>query len=189
MGIMGTFFLLAEVAHSAGSELAEAEGHGGFGLNTDIFEANLINLAILIGVLFYFGRKLLGNILRERRSRIETAIREAEQRQKEAAAALSDAQQKLTQAQAEAERIRKDAEESAKAAREAILAKAAKDVERLQKTAVEDLNTERERAIAELRAQVSAMALQRVESQLKSQLDDAAQQQLIDSSIASVGGR
>jgi hypothetical protein len=33
------------------------------------------------------------------------------------------------------------------------------------------------------------MALQRVESQLKSQLDDAAQQQLIDSSIASVGGR
>ncbi|MBD2744780.1 F0F1 ATP synthase subunit B [Coleofasciculus sp. FACHB-1120] len=189
MGIMGTFFLLAEVAHSAGSELAEAEGHGGFGLNTDIFEANLINLAILIGVLFYFGRKLLGNILSERRSRIETAIREAEQRQKEAAAALSDAQQKLTQAQAEAERIRKDAEESAKAAREAILAKAAMDVERLQRTAVDDVNTERERTIAELRAQVSAMALQRVESQLKSQLDDAVQQQLIDSSIASVGGR
>nr|WP_199329565.1 F0F1 ATP synthase subunit B [Coleofasciculus sp. FACHB-1120] len=186
---MGTFFLLAEVAHSAGSELAEAEGHGGFGLNTDIFEANLINLAILIGVLFYFGRKLLGNILSERRSRIETAIREAEQRQKEAAAALSDAQQKLTQAQAEAERIRKDAEESAKAAREAILAKAAMDVERLQRTAVDDVNTERERTIAELRAQVSAMALQRVESQLKSQLDDAVQQQLIDSSIASVGGR
>ena len=88
---MGTFFLLAEVAHSAASELGEAEAHGGFGLNFDILESNLINLAILIGLLFYFGRSFLGKVLGERREKIETAIKEAEQRQKEAAAALSDA--------------------------------------------------------------------------------------------------
>jgi len=188
MGIMGTFFLLAELAHSAGSEVAEAEGHGGFGLNFDILEANLINLLILIGVLFYFGRKVVGNILSERRSRIETAIKEAEQRQKEAAAALSEAQQKLTQAQAEAERIRKAAEESAQVAKETILAKSLQDVERLKETAAQDLNSEREKAIAELRQRVAAMAMQKVESQLKSHLDDSAQQQLIDRSIALIGG-
>jgi len=85
---MGTFLLLAELAHSASSELAEAEGHGGFGLNFDVLEANLINLTILIGVLFYFGRKVVGNILSERRANIEAAIKEAEQRQKEAAGTL-----------------------------------------------------------------------------------------------------
>ncbi|MBW4575708.1 MAG: F0F1 ATP synthase subunit B [Aphanothece sp. CMT-3BRIN-NPC111] len=186
--MMGTFFLLAEAAHSAASELAEAEGHSGFGFNFDILESNLINLAILIGLLFYFGRSFLGKVLGERREKIETAIKEAEQRQKEAAAALSDAQQKLTQAQAEAERIRSAAEESAKSAKETVLAKAAQDVERLKETAAQDLNSERDRAIAQLRQQVAAMAMQRVESQLSSHLDDSAQQQLIDRSIALVGG-
>ena len=185
---MGTFFLLAEVAHSAVAELAEAEGHGGFGLNLDILEANLINLLILIGVLVYFGRNFIGKVLSERREKIETAIKEAEQRQKEAVASLSDAQQKLTQAQAEAERIRSAAGSSAQTAREAILAKGVQDVERLRETADQDLNNERERAIAELRQRVAAMAMERVESQLKSVLDESAQQQLVDRSIALIGG-
>ena len=178
---MGNFsFLATEAAHAVES--------GGFGLNFNLLETNLINLSIIIGVLFYFGRKVLGNILGERRSRIEEEIREAEKRQKDAAAALADAQRKLAQAQAEAERIRAEAETSAKTAREAILAQAARDVERLKESAAQDLDTARERAIAELRERVAAMAIQRVESQLRGHLDDSAQQQLIDRSIANVGG-
>jgi F-type H+-transporting ATPase subunit b len=178
---MGNFsFLATEAVHAVES--------GGFGLNFNLLETNLINLSIIIGVLFYFGRKVLGNILGERRSRIEEEIREAEKRQKDAAAALADAQQKLAQAQAEAERIRAEAETSAKTAREAILAQAARDVERLKESAAQDLDTARERAIAELRERVAAMAIQRVESQLRGHLDDSAQQQLIDRSIANVGG-
>ena len=178
---MGNFsFLATEAAHAVES--------GGFGLNFNLLETNLINLSIIIGVLFYFGRKVLGNILGERRSRIEEEIREAEKRQKDAAAALADAQRKLAQARAEAERIRAEAETSAKTAREAILAQAAKDVERLKESAAQDLDTARERAIAELRERVAAMAIQRVESQLREHLDDSAQQQLIDRSIANVGG-
>ena len=178
---MGNFsFLATEAAHAVES--------GGFGLNFNLLETNLISLSIIIGVLFYFGRKVLGNILGERRSRIEEEIREAEKRQKDAAAALADGQQKLAQAQAEAERIRAEAETSAKTAREAILAQAARDVERLKESAAQDLDTARERAIAELRERVAAMAIQRVESQLRGHLDDSAQQQLIDRSIANVGG-
>ncbi|MDM9384417.1 F0F1 ATP synthase subunit B [Chlorogloeopsis sp. ULAP01] len=184
MGIIGTVLLLATEA------LAEAESaEGGFGLNLDILETNIINLAILVGVLFYFGRKVVGNTLSERRSNIETAIREAEERLKEAAAQLSDAQQKLTKAQAEAQQIRKSAEENAQATREAILARAAEDVQRLKETAARDLSTETERAIAQLRQQVVAMALQKAESELKSGISDNAQQTLIDRSIALLGGK
>jgi len=179
--MMGNFSFLA-------TEAAEAVESSGFGLNLDILETNLINLAIIIGVLVYFGRKVLGNSLNDRRSRIEEEIREAEKRQKDAAAALADAQQKLAQAQAEAERIRTAAEASAQAAREAILAQAVKDVERLKETAAKDLDSDRDRAIAELRERVAAMAMQRVESQLIGHLDNSAQQQLIDRSIAILGG-
>lgn len=182
MGIL----LLAAEASAVHSELAEA-GEGGFGLNIDILETNIINIAILVGVLFYFGRKVISNILSERRFNIETEIKAAEQRAKEAAAALSDAQQNLTQSQAEAQRIRSSAEENAQAAKEAILARLAQDIERLKETATQDLNAERERAIASLRQQVVAMALQKVESQLQSGVDNAAQQQLIERSIALLG--
>jgi F-type H+-transporting ATPase subunit b len=186
MAIMGTFSFLATAAAEVA---AEGGSEGGFGLNFDLLETNLINLVIIIGVLFFFGRKFLGNTLSERRSKIQEDLRDAEKRQKDAAAALADAQQKLAKAQAEAERIRASAEESAQAARAAVLESAAKDVERMRETAVQDLNSERERAIAELRQRVAALAIQRVESQLRGHLDDSAQQQLIDRSIALLGGR
>jgi len=175
---MGTVLLLA----------TEASGEGGFGFNFDILETNLINLVIIIAVLFYFGRGFLGKILTERRSGIEEAIREAEKRQKDAAAALSEQQQKLTEAQAEAARIRAAAEETAKKAKEVILAQAAQEVERMKATAGQELEAEQERAIAQLRSAVVSMAMAKVESQLKASLDENAQNHLIDRSIALLGG-
>lgn len=176
---MSNFLILATEAH----------GEGGFGLNLDIFETNLINLAILVGILVYFGRKTLVNILDERRAKIAEAIQEAEDRQRKAAESLADQQQKLAQAQAEAERIRKSAEERAQAAKVAIAAQSEKDIQRLREAAVQDLNSETERVIDELRQRVAVMALERVESQLKAQLDESAQQNLINRSIAQLGGR
>ena len=50
--------------------LATAE-KGGFGLNPDLIETNLFNLVLVLGFVVVFGRKLLGNILTERRESIE----------------------------------------------------------------------------------------------------------------------
>jgi F-type H+-transporting ATPase subunit b len=177
--MMGKILILATEAH----------GEGGFGLNLDIFEANLINLAILVGLLIYFGRKALGQILGDRRAKIAQAIQEAEDRQKKAAASLAEQQKKLTEAQVTAERIRKEAEERAKAAQGAIASQTEKDIERLKETAAQDLTSEQERVIAELRRRIAAMAMERAETQLKSQLNENTQQTLIERSIAQLGGR
>ncbi len=166
----------------------EAGSEAGFGLNTNIFETNLINLAILIGVLVYFGRGFLGKILNERRSTIEEAILEAEQRQKQAEASLAEQQQKLTAAQTEAQRILAEAEERAKAVRELILAKAVEDVERMKATASAELDSDRERVIAQLRSLIATQAIERAESQLKQQLNDTVQERLIDQSLMLLGG-
>ena len=96
---MGTVLLLA------------TESEGGFGLNLDILETNIVNLGLLIGILFYFGRNVLTNTLSERRSKIEKTIVEAETKAKEAAITLSEVQQKLTQAQAEAKQLIATAED------------------------------------------------------------------------------
>ena len=167
--------------------LAAAESRG-FGLNLDFLEANLINLAIIIAVLVYFGRGVLGKTLSERRAKIEEAITEAETRKSQASSALADQQQKLAQAKQEATRIRSEAEVRAKSAREAILVQAQEDLQRMKASAAQDLNSQQEKVVAELRQRVAAMAIAKVESQLRSGLGDDTQQQLIDRSIATIGG-
>ncbi len=175
---MGTFLFLAE-----------AQSEGGFGINFDIFEANVINLAILVGVLFYYGKGIVGNILSERRAKIEEQIQEIEGMQKQAANAVAEQQQKLAQAKVEAEKIRQEATVNAEKLRVAILAQGEQEVEKIKATAMQDLNSEQERAVNQLRQKAAALAMAKVESQLTSILDDSAQTKLIDRSIAQLGGR
>ncbi len=174
---MGTFFLLA----------GEAE-HSGFGLNSDILDTNLINLVIIIGVLFYFGKKSLGKTLSDRQAQIQAAIKEAEQRKEQAASALAEQQQKLAQAQSEATRIRAEAEERADAVRATIMAQSEEDIQRMKAAAAQDLTTQQDRVLNELRQRVAALATQKAEEQLRAQMNPDAQRHLIDRSIASIGG-
>lgn len=176
---MGTFLYLAK-AHS--------EVESGFGLNLDIFESNVINLLLLIGVLFYYGRPIVANILNERQSRIAAQIQEVEQKQKQAAQALAEQQEKLAQSQTTADKIRQEAKVNAEKAKEAILAQGEKEVERLKAMAVQDLNSEQEKAIAQLKQKAIALAMERAQSQMQGMLDDSAQQTLIDRSLAQLGG-
>ncbi|MCL6435342.1 MAG: F0F1 ATP synthase subunit B [Leptolyngbyaceae cyanobacterium HOT.MB2.61] len=185
---MGIFLKLALGVHLLGADAAEASESGGFGLNLDILETNIINLAIVIGILIYFGRGFLGKVLGDRRANIEAAIREAEKRKKDAAAALADEQQKLAQAQTEAAKIRASAEEAARAATAAILSKAEEDIRRMRENASQDLDREQERVIRELRQRVVTLALQKAESELSSRLDPAKQKELVDRSVSLIGG-
>lgn len=159
----------------------------GFGLNFDILESNIINLAIVIGILIYFGKGFLGSKLEERREAIETAIKEAEARQKQAASALAEQQQKLQMAKKEAERIRAEAQTNAESAREAVLAQSAKDIERLKAAAQQDMSSQQDRVMQELRQRVSAMAVEKVRSRLPEILNQDVQTKLVDQSIAQLG--
>lgn len=176
---MGTLLFLME---------ATSEAEGGFGFHLDVLESNIINLAILLVILIYYGSKVVGNILSERRAKIAEKIEAAEAKQKQAAAALAQEQEKLAQAKTTAEKIRSDAQVNAQKAKETILAQGEKEVERIKATAQADLNSEQERAIAQLRQRVAALALAKVESQLGEILNEENQQKLIDRSIAQLGG-
>jgi F-type H+-transporting ATPase subunit b len=180
MAMMGMFsYFLAEATEAA---------EEGFGLNFDLLETNIINLAIIIAILFFFGRKFLGNNLSERRSQIEEDITDAEKRAQKATADLKEAERKLAQAQKEVENIRQSAQASAQKAKERILAENAREVERIKEAAVQDLDAERERAVAEIKQYIARLALEKVESELKNQLDQSAQTKLIDRSLAQLGG-
>ncbi|MGB5597045.1 MAG: F0F1 ATP synthase subunit B [Crocosphaera sp.] len=174
------FLLLATESH--------AEGEALISFHFDFLESNILNLAILVGVLVFYGRKVVGNILSERRNQITQAIQEAEAKQRQAATALAKEKENLAQAEAEAERIRKAAQERAKTIKVEIAAQNERDIARLQETAAADLSSEQERVMAQLKKQIVEEAIVKAENQLKAQVDNNTQQRLIDRSIAQLGG-
>jgi F-type H+-transporting ATPase subunit b len=167
---------------------AEAEGKG-FGLNFDILESNVINLAIVIGIVVYFLKGALTKTLSERSVAIEKALTEAERKKAETAKALATEQEKLKSAQAEAAKIVQQAQTDAAKARETILAKGKADVAAMKAAAAADMGAEEAKVMAQLRQRIADLAMQKAAQTLPGQMDQGKQQRLIDRSISMLGGR
>ena len=78
-------------------------GHG-FGINTNIFETNIINLAVVVGIAISFVGNNLTALLEDRKKTILNNLQEANQR-------ATDAQEKLNAARAQLELAKKKAQE------------------------------------------------------------------------------
>jgi F-type H+-transporting ATPase subunit b len=178
----------AEIATEVSGELVSESEHSGFGISSDIFQTNLINILIILALLIYAGRGFLGKILSQRLENIETAIKDAETRKLKAAAELTDRQKKLAEVQAECDRLKLQAEADAKTAGDAILATIAADIERLKVSAAQELSTEQERVIMQLRQQVVQKSLVQVKAYFDRGLSDSTQQELVDRSIGLLVG-
>ena len=66
---------------------------GSFGLNLDIFEANLINIVILGGGIFKLGSTALSESLAERQQKIVGAIQESEEKLQDTMEKISNLEQ------------------------------------------------------------------------------------------------
>jgi F-type H+-transporting ATPase subunit b len=86
--------LFTQTIDNFSNQLAE-----GVSLNTDIFEANLINLIILTGGLFYALSGALSESLLERQQTILKAVQESEEELFEAVSRLADSERQLAQSQ------------------------------------------------------------------------------------------
>jgi F-type H+-transporting ATPase subunit b len=190
---MDIFLQLANQSHVLASEMEEsamAQSAGrGFGLNLDIFEANVFNLAIVIGILVYFGREFLSSTLGNRSAAIEKAFNEAEVKRAEMAKLLAAQQEKLKSATAEAAGIVAKADGDAKKASQAILTAAAAEVARMKQESSANLDAEQAKILNELRVRIAELAMAKAEAQIPARLNATSQQTLVDRSISLLGGQ
>jgi len=156
----------------------------GVSLNTDIFEANLINLIILVGGLFYLLSGALSESLSERKQKILGAIQESEERLEEATTKLAESETQLAQAQMVIESIGKDAEVTAKNVKSTILTDGKTEIERLSASAKGQITTIEARVRKQISDYVVALALKRITMQLEGKLNSSLQQQIIDKNIS-----
>jgi len=160
----------------------------GVSLNTDIFEANLVNLVLLDGGLFYLLSGALSESLSERQQKILGAIQESEERLQEATTRLTESETQLAQAQMVIDSIQKDAEQTATQVKSSILTDGKTEIERLTSTAKTQIGTIEARVRKQISDYVATLALQRITAQLKGKLNPSLQQQIIDRNISKLAG-
>ncbi len=159
----------------------------GFGLNLNIFETNIINLAVVVFGLYKFLPGFLGKILERRRTSILSDLKEAEERLDQAKASLSKAKDELSSAKQKADQIRNDCKTRAEAIRLESEKRTVEEMARIKQGAASDLNAEAARVTSQLRKEAAELAIKKALAMLPKKLDSNTQDNFLKQSIKNIG--
>ena len=161
--------------------------HGSFGLNLNVFETNIVNLAIVIFGLYKFLPNFLGGILERRRAIILADLKDAEERLATATSSLNQAQSDLAAAQQKADQIRADGKARAEAIRLESEKRTVEEMARVKQGAAADLDAEAARVSNLLRREAARLAIEKALATLPGKLSPETQAQLVNQSISTLG--
>nr|AKR81147.1 ATP synthase CF0 subunit I [Freycinetia banksii] len=133
---------------------------GSFGFNTDILATNPINLSVVLGVLIYFGKGVLNDLLDNRKQRILSTIRNSEELRKGAVEQLERARARLRKVEIEADEYRMNGYSEIEREKVNLINAACDSLERLENYKNETLHFEQQRAINQVRQRIFQQALQ-----------------------------
>ena len=156
------------------------EGLAGLGISLPTLIAQVINFAILFGLLYLVAYKPLMRMLDERSRKIKESIEQTEYIKQQAARAEQEAEKRIAEASREGQkaidRALKTGEEIEHKAQE----EARQDAETLIARARVEIQRERDEAIGELRKEFADLTILAAEKVIDRSLDKEAHRQLID---------
>ena len=165
---------LLALAPSAALAASGGEEGGGWG-----FFWQALNLALLVGVLVWFGRTPVRQFFTDRRHRVRQDLESSARLLAEAEARLAEWRGKLASLDAEIGAAHETSRRLAEAERERILAEARASAERIRRDAGTAVDQEVRRARAALRAEASDLAVELAERILRDELTGADRERLV----------
>nr|YP_010876683.1 ATP synthase CF0 subunit I [Bakerantha purpusii]WHE18479.1 ATP synthase CF0 subunit I [Bakerantha purpusii] len=160
---------------------------GSFGFNTDILATNPINLSVVIGVLIFFGKGVLNDLLDNRKQRILSTIRNSEELRSGAIEQLEKARVRLQKVELEADEYRMNGYSEIEREKENLIKATCDSLERLENYKNETLHFEQQRAINQVRQRVFQQALQGALGTLNSCLNTELHFRTIRANIGILG--
>nr|YP_009130947.1 ATP synthase CF0 B subunit [Lonicera japonica]AHN52964.1 ATP synthase CF0 B subunit [Lonicera japonica] len=160
---------------------------GSFGFNTDILATNLINLSVVLGVLIFFGKGVLSDLLDNRKQRILNAIRNSEELRGGAIERLEKARAHLRKVEMEADQYRVNGYSEIERERLILINSTYKTLEQLENDNNETIHFEQQRAINQVRQRVFQQALQGALGTLNSCLNNELHLRIISANIDILG--
>uniref|UniRef100_Q3V548 ATP synthase subunit b, chloroplastic n=3 Tax=Acorus TaxID=4464 RepID=ATPF_ACOCL len=160
---------------------------GSFGFNTDILATNLINLSVVLGVLIFFGKGVLSDLLDNRRQRILSTIRNSEELRRGALEQLEKARARLRKVEMEADEYRVNGYSEIEREKMNLINATYENLERLENYKNETLHFEQQRAINQVRQRVFQQALQGALGTLNNCLNSELHFRTISANIGMLG--
>nr|YP_010284471.1 ATP synthase CF0 subunit I [Caryocar glabrum]UKQ56212.1 ATP synthase CF0 subunit I [Caryocar glabrum] len=133
---------------------------GSFGFNTDILATNPINLSVVLGVLIFFGKGVLSDLLDNRKQRILNSIQNSEELRGGAIEQLEKARARLQKVEIEADQFRVNGYSEIEREKLNLINSTYKTLEQLENYKNETIRFEQQRAINQVRQRVFQQALQ-----------------------------
>jgi F-type H+-transporting ATPase subunit b len=135
----------------------------GFGLNTNLFETNILNLTVVIGVVIKVVGDSLRSLLDQRRQTILSTLKEADLKAKEAKQRLETAQRTLEEARSRVQEIRIQTIQTIEREKSIAQKQLESDLNRLRERKDQAVQIERQRAAQFISNQISTLALNSAE--------------------------
>nr|WKF50322.1 ATP synthase CF0 B subunit I [Iris rutherfordii] len=159
---------------------------GSFGFNTDILATNPINLSVVLGVLIFFGKGVLKNLLDNRKQRILSTIRNSEELRRGAIEQLERARDRLRKVEIEADEYRRNGYSGIEQEKVNLINATYYSLERLENYKNETLHFEQQRAIHQVRQRVFQQALRGALGTLNSCLNNELHFRTISANIGTL---
>nr|YP_009740079.1 ATP synthase CF0 B subunit [Lapsanastrum humile]YP_009740165.1 ATP synthase CF0 B subunit [Youngia japonica]QIC54803.1 ATP synthase CF0 B subunit [Lapsanastrum humile]QIC54889.1 ATP synthase CF0 B subunit [Youngia japonica] len=160
---------------------------GSFGFNTDILATNLINLSVVLGVLIFFGKGVLSDLLDNRKQRILNTIRNSEELREGAIEQLEKARARLRKVEIEADQFRVNGYSEIERENLNLIDSTYKTLEQLENYKNETINFEQQKASNQVRQRVFQQALQGALGTLNSCLNSELHLRTISANIGILG--
>nr|ATG26894.1 ATP synthase CF0 subunit I [Cyphia elata var. gerrardii] len=160
---------------------------GSFGFNTDILATNPINLSVVIGVLIFFGKGVLSDLLDNRKQRILNTIRNSEELRGGAVEQLEKARARLRKVEIEADQYRVNQYSAIERDKLNLLNSIYTTLEQQENNNNETLRFEQQRAINQVQQWVLQQALQGALGTLNSCLNNELHLRTISVNIGILG--
>nr|DAC84619.1 TPA_asm: ATP synthase CF0 B subunit [Nicotiana obtusifolia] len=160
---------------------------GSFGFNTDILATNPINLSVVLGVLIFFGKGVLSDLLDNRKQRILNTIRNSEELRGGAIEQLEKARLRLRKVESEAEQFRVNGYSEIEREKLNLINSTYKTLEQLENYKNETIQFEQQRAINQVRQRVFQQALRGALGTLNSCLNNELHLRTISANIGMLG--
>lgn len=163
--------------------LVKVAENTGFGINTNLLETNVLNLAVVIGILVYFGKDILRDALKSRKENILKSMQDSIEKKMQAIDNLNNAKLQFEEAREKSEEIRSQGFILAKQTSDKLLEKMEDNIKRLEETKFFTLRFEEEKVITEVCRKVSSFALKRANDKLTNSMDSKLQKKIFNRNI------
>nr|QXO89903.1 ATP synthase CF0 B subunit [Erythrostemon pannosus] len=160
---------------------------GSFGFNTDILATNPINLSVVLGVLIFFGKGVLSDLLDNRKQRILKTIRNSEELREGAIEQLEKARARLRKVEMEADRFRVNGYSEIEREKLNLINSIYTTLEQLENYKNETIHFEQQRVINQVRQRVFQQALQGALGTLNSCLNKELHLRTISANVGMFG--